>query len=168
MIQDFRDENINDPMAIVGAYRSGKTQFMYEMFKYSWEMGIPALYIGDPSILTKSFEDSKYLSLIDWIKKWFEPKIKDELEAIIKKEIQDINFFPNVNNIEYMKNWLEKNVEIEKMENISKIVIFIDEVEQHYKSFLTTFDTDDDNPLRIINDDFPQNLTLFTDVLKVW
>ena len=33
------------PLAVVGGFRTGKTELLYHCFRYGWSLGTPALYI---------------------------------------------------------------------------------------------------------------------------
>lgn len=145
-----------DPLAIVGAYGSGKTQLMYQIFREAWERDIGAVYIGDPQKLLSEFEDSAESQ----IEVWLEDRIEDEIDHYVNGDPEDVTWFPNTEP-EQKQEWIQTNVTVETPDDISKYAILVDEVEQHYEDFLAAVETDDDNPLRVINDEVPNTL-------KVW
>lgn len=145
-----------DPLAIVGAYRSGKTQLMYQMFREAWDRNIGAIYVSDPGDLLSEFEDAAEEDIAVWLS----DRIEQEVSAYITQDPDNVTWFPNASS-EQKDEWLDTWVTVDSAADIDKYAIFIDEVEQHYENFLEAIETDDSNPLRIINDEVP-------DTLKVW
>ncbi len=145
-----------DPLAVVGAYGSGKTQLMYQIFREAWERDIGAVYIGDPGKLLSEFEDAAESK----IERWLEQRIQEEIEYYVRGDPEEVTWFPNTEP-EQKRDWLETMVTVDDPSNITKYTILVDEVEQHYEDFLAAIETDDDNPLRVINDEVPNTL-------KVW
>lgn len=155
--EEFNSGQQVDPLAIVGAYRSGKTQLMYHMFRESWDMGIPAIYIGNPKSMLNRFQESGEASIVSWL----EEEMEAQLEALVNRDFEAIEWFPNAPS-EQKEQWIEDHIPSDfDLEGTQRRALFVDELEQSYEQFLSTLDTDDENPLRIISDDL-------TDVIKVW
>ena len=145
-----------DPLAVVGAYGSGKTQLLYQIFNEAWENNIGAVYIGDPGKLLDEFDNSDTIQ----IESWLENRIHEEIEHFVNRDTENISWFPNTT-LEHKQEWLDTYVTVDDPDDVTKYAVLVDEVEQHYEDFLAAVETDDDNPLRVINDEVP-------DTLKVW
>lgn len=152
----FEQGETVDPLAIVGAFRSGKTQLMYHLFDRSWDRGIPAFYIGDPGSMLSDFEESDISQLDDWI----EMRIDEQLDAYANGNADGVDWFPNVSS-RNKKEFVDSRPEFDSSEDIEKTALFFDEVEQSYRAFMRVMDKDDSNPLRKINDSLQ-------DSIKVW
>ncbi|ARS89324.1 hypothetical protein B1756_05900 [Natrarchaeobaculum aegyptiacum] len=129
---------------------------MYQIFREAWERNIGAVYIGDPGKLLSEFENSAESK----IEVWLEDRIQEEIEYYVRGDPEDVTWFPNTEP-EQKRDWLETMVTIDDPTDITKYTILVDEVEQHYEDFLAAIETDDNNPLRVINDEVPNTL-------KVW
>lgn len=145
-----------DPLSIVGAYRSGKTQLIYHLFTNTWERGIPAFYIGDPGAMLSNYQESGYSQLHEWIA----DRIDEQLEAYAAGDADAIDWFPNVDS-ESKQAFIDRHGEVDPAADNTKTALFFDEVEQSYRDFIQAMDKDDDNPLRKINDNLQ-------DTIKVW
>ncbi|WP_226483088.1 hypothetical protein [Natrinema amylolyticum] len=152
----FEDGNAVDPLALVGAYRSGKTQLIYHLFNDSWDRGIPAFYIGDPGEMLTQFSNSEESNL----NKWIQDRIDEQLTAYTENNPDGINWFPNVDT-ESKQVFVEKHADDVNVDGTVKTALFFDEVEQSYQDFIKAMDQDDDNPLRKINDGLQ-------DSIKIW
>lgn len=152
----FKEGNTVDPLAIVGAYRSGKTQLIYHLFEHAWEQGIPAFYIGDPGAMLTEFSHSEASNLETWL----EGQIQVQLEAYAAGEVDGVEWFPNTDSATKRK-WIEAHGEFDDADEVTQTALFFDEVEQSYRAFINAMDKDDDNPLRKINDNLQ-------DTIKVW
>jgi len=150
-----RDETV-DPLALVGAYRSGKTQLIYHLFNHSWKNDIPAFYIGDPGEMLSEFNDSDETNLNTWIQE----KIDRQFTAYVENDPQSIDWFPNEDSKTKLEFVESHGNDISPDETV-KTALFFDEVEQSYREFIRAMDKDDDNPLRKINDGLQ-------DSIKVW
>lgn len=152
----FENGNAVDPLALVGAYRSGKTQLIYHLFNDAWDRGIPAFYIGDPGEMLAEFSDSDEKNLNEWI----QSQIDEQLTAYNENNPDGINWFPNVDT-ESKQKFVEKHANDLNVEGTVKTALFFDEVEQSYQDFIKAMDQDDSNPLRKINDGLQ-------DSIKIW
>lgn len=152
----FEDGETVDPLGLVGAYRSGKTQLLYHLFAESWARGVPAFYIGDPGSMLDEFQESDSDNLNDWI----EYRIEEHLDAYEERDIDGVDWFPNVDT-QTKEEYINKYGSIVSGADVSKSTLLFDEVEQSYRAFIRAMDKDDDNPLRKINDGLQ-------DSLKVW
>lgn len=152
----FESGETVDPIAIVGAFRSGKTQLMYHLFDLSWDREIPAFYIGDPGAMLTEFEASDVNQLDDWI----ELRIEMQLEAYAEGDPDGVDWFPNVDSAT-KKKFVSERPKFGSSDEVPKTALFFDEVEQSYRDFMRVMDKDDHNPLRKINDSLQ-------DSIKVW
>ncbi|WGI17146.1 hypothetical protein [Methanonatronarchaeum sp. AMET-Sl] len=159
-IKNFIHMGKQDPIGIVGPYRSGKTQFLYHAFKKSWENGIPAFYVDHPKGLLKKFKKSE-LEIYEWIDK----KAKNQIDLLKNGKFQEVEWFPNFSDTELRK-WAEKNISDFPWQKYSKkreerYVLIIDELEQSYSYFLQYIPTDDNTPTRVINDKLTNSLNIW-------
>lgn len=152
----FEDGDAVDPLALVGAYRSGKTQLIYHFFNNSWDRGIPAFYIGDPGEMLTQFGNSKESNLNEWI----QDQIDEQLTAYTENNPERIHWFPNIDS-ESKQEFVEKHANDINLDGTAKTALFFDEVEQSYQDFIKAMDKDDGNPLRKINDGLQ-------DSIKIW
>lgn len=152
----FKAGETVDPLAIVGAFRSGKTQLMYHLFDRSWDQNIPAFYIGDPGAMLEQFEQSDIQQLDDWI----EFRIDEQLTAYTEGDADGVDWFPNIDSAS-KQDFVDSRPEFNSSSEVEKTALFFDEVEQSYRAFMRVMDKDDDNPLRKINDSLQ-------DSIKVW
>jgi hypothetical protein len=152
----FEEGETVDPLAIVGAYRSGKTQLLYHLFNEAWGRGIPAFYIGDPGSMLRDFQESG----TDELDQWIEDRIKEQLTAYEEGDVDAVEWFPNVDS-ERKQSFVKQHEDLDTTDGTVKTALLFDEVEQSYRDFIQTMDKDDDNPLRKINDSLQ-------DTVKVW
>jgi hypothetical protein len=152
----FQSGHTVDPLALVGAYRSGKTQLIYHLFNEAWDRGIPAFYVGDPGAMLSEFEASDEPDLNEWI----ETQIQAQLDAFESGAASEIEWFPNVDSAS-KRDFVEAHADSVASADTSRTALFFDEVEQSYRAFIRATDKDDDNPLRKINDGLQ-------DTIKVW
>ncbi|MFC6734760.1 hypothetical protein [Halolamina salina] len=154
--EQFQSGHTVDPLALVGAYRSGKTQLIYHLFNEAWNRGIPAFYVGDPGAMLSEFEASDESDLNEWI----DSRIQAQLEAFENGAAPEIDWFPNVDSAS-KRDFVEAHADTVASGDTSRTALFFDEVEQSYRAFIQATDKDDDNPLRKINDGLQ-------DTIKVW
>lgn len=152
----FEDGETVDPLAIVGAYRSGKTQLLYHLFNTAWDRGIPAFYVGDPGSMLVNFQESGAGELNQWI----EQRIDEQLTAYGEGDPDAVEWFPNVDS-ETKQSFVAEHGNSDMADDTVKTALLFDEVEQSYRDFIQAMDKDDDNPLRKINDSLQ-------DTVKVW
>ncbi|WP_324665877.1 hypothetical protein [Haloarcula sediminis] len=154
--EHFENGQSVDPLALVGAYRSGKTQLLYHLFRRSWERGIPAFYIGDPGAMLTEFASTDETDLNTWL----QSRIDEQLAAYADDEVTGVAWFPNVDS-DSKREFVESHgTDIDSSTSV-RTALFFDEVEQSYREFIRVMDKDDDNPLRKINDGLQ-------DSVKVW
>ncbi len=152
----FENGDEVDPLALVGAYRSGKTQLIYHLFNKSWDRNIPAFYIGDPGEMLTKFGESDETNL----NKWIQDRINEQLTAYTENDADQIDWFPNIDT-ESKQEFVENHGNDINIDEPTKTALFFDEVEQSYQDFIKAVDKDDDNPLRKINDGLQ-------DSIKIW
>lgn len=145
-----------DPLALVGAYRSGKTQLIYHRFNDAWERGIPAFYIGDPGEMLNQYIESEETNLNAWI----QSRIDEQLAAYTENDPSGIEWFPNTD-AETKKRFVDEHGDDLDLDQTIRTALFFDEVEQSYRDFIRVMDKDDSNPLRKINDGLQ-------DSIKIW
>lgn len=145
-----------DPLAIVGAYRSGKTQLLYHLFAQSWERGVPAFYIGDPGEMLTAFAAADESDLNTWL----QGRIDDHLAAYVDDDPSEVSWFPNVPT-ETKQAFVQTHGNDIAVDGPVRTALLFDEVEQSYREFIRVMDKDDDNPLRKINDGLQ-------DSIKIW
>lgn len=155
------------PIAITGAYGSGKTQLEYHIFRRAWEEGVPAVYIGAPSEMLSEFEDVDVTSLIKWLygdeEEGTTGKIVEEIMAMVNREYDSVFWFPDIRE-ESKRSWIKENVpeDLTPEEVNERYVLIIDELEQSYQKFATAIDVEDQNPLRGLNDVKPEALNVWS------
>jgi hypothetical protein len=142
------------PHAVVGPYGSGKTQFLYEAYRLSWEQNIPALYTDLKGLLDEFQRQDDISSLSEWI----HHKISEQRETLIEGE--EPEWIPDFKTTEDREQFFSENVSIEDIDS-DFTVLLIDEIEQSYTKLDEEIGTDDDNPLRVI-------LDKLTNVFQIW
>ncbi|WP_138007108.1 hypothetical protein [Halalkalirubrum salinum] len=152
----FKRGETVDPLAIVGAFRSGKTQLIYHLFDRSWNQNIPAFYIGDPGAMLEEFEQDDIQQLDHWI----EHRIDEQLDAYAEGDADGIDWFPNIDSASKQE-FVDSRPEFDSSSEVEQTALFFDEVEQSYRAFMRVMGQDDDNPLRKINDSLQ-------DSIKIW
>lgn len=145
-----------DPLALVGAYRSGKTQLIYHLFNDAWKRGIPAFYIGDPGEMLNQYIESEETNLNDWI----QAQIDKQLAAYSENDPSGVEWFPNTD-AETKREFVNEHGNDIDLDQTIRTALFFDEVEQSYRDFMRVMDKDDSNPLRKINDGLQ-------DSIKIW
>lgn len=154
--EQFEAGQTVDPIALVGAYRSGKTQLLYHLFRESWERGIPAFYIGDSGAMLADFAASDTPDLNEWL----QAEVDRQLRAYAKNDHGRISWFPNVDS-KQKEAFVAAHASTVQQSSQTRTALFFDEVEQSYSEYIRIMDKDDDNPLRKINDGLQ-------DSIKVW
>jgi hypothetical protein len=151
-LEDFYNEEKNNPVAVVGPYGAGKTQYLYEVLRRGWSRDIPALYTDLRTILHAHEETDEP------IVEWLENKTKTEIERLEKGERSD--WIPEFRYSDREDEFYEEFIEDSEI-STEKRILLIDEVEQKYEELYEHMDVDDTNPLREILDNL-------TDVFQVW
>lgn len=154
MLTSFEAGESITPLAVVGPYGSGKTQFLYEIYRKSWQQGIPAVYTDLKTILEGYKEADDDISATEWI----EEEIDEQVSKFNANGNADWvpHFRTEANREEFIDEFLP-----EDSIDTNKRVLLIDEVEQKYTKFDEYFDTDDKNPLREVLDGL-------SDVFQAW
>ncbi|SDQ62665.1 hypothetical protein [Natronobacterium texcoconense] len=151
-LDDFEAGQGLNPLAVVGPYGAGKTQYLYEVCRRGWKRDIPAVYTDLKTILDAHESSDKP------IVEWLEENISQETSKILKGEDSDWlpEFRTTERKDEFYSNFIQGS-------NIStdKRILLIDEVEQKYEELDEYMDVDDANPLREILDGL-------TDIFQVW
>lgn len=145
--------NLNWPHwanAVVGVFGSGKTQFLYHVFKKSLEGGFLPLYFfaedlfGEIFVTEKENQTPGVLSeiafgIVEDAKKAIAKRDKAALEEILNpRKRRDLT--------EMINDLLEKFASIDVYG--AKIVVLVDELEQQYKSLQNEVRSDEQSPLR--------------------
>lgn len=146
-IDDVSNGVERDPIAVIGPYRTGKTQMLYEIFNKCWvEKGVPALYTDANSILNR-YED--YQGQMD-IAGWLSEEVASQTEDLT--EGNDVPWLPRWSQIEKREKQLDSIRQIEG-DFSETTVLLVDEIEQAYKKLRSGDFVDDDNPLRVLLDE---------------
>lgn len=145
-IDNIQNETPQDPLAIVGPYRTGKTQLLYTAFRDAWERGTPALYTDAKSIISefKNHEDESDIA------QWLEDRIADQIQDLNSGEAVD--WLPNWNFDENREEWLS-DIQSRNLDDDAPVLLLVDEIEQSYAQFREADFVDDANPIRILLDD---------------
>ncbi|MFC4406409.1 hypothetical protein [Haloarchaeobius iranensis] len=152
MLDTFSEGGGVNPVAVVGPYGAGKTQYLYEVCRRGWTKGLPALYTDLKTILD-AHESSEQP-----ITSWLEEKIEEETDKIISGD--DSEWLPEFRTTERKNEFYESF--IDQSDTVAdKRILLIDEVEQKYEKLDDYLGVDDENPLRDILDGL-------TDVFQVW
>ncbi|RZV12559.1 hypothetical protein BDK88_0098 [Natrinema hispanicum] len=143
-INDIDQGHERDPIALVGPYRTGKTQLLYEGFNNAWEDGIPALYT-DANTIFNEFDNSENASISEWLSNRVSAQVDDLAEGEV------VDWLPNWNHISDKEEYVQG-----LSEGISAnqtAILLVDEIEQAYTRIREADFVDDDNPLRVLLDD---------------
>ncbi|MBX0288694.1 hypothetical protein EGH22_20395 [Halomicroarcula sp. F28] len=141
-----------NPLAVVGPYGAGKTQFLYEVLRRGWNQGLPALYTDLKTIL-EAHEDVDE-PIVDWL----ERRTTEEIGKLEAGEKSD--WLPESSFSERESDFYDEFIAGTEI-STDKCILLIDEVEQKYEQFDEYTDVDDENPLRDILDNL-------TDIFQVW
>ncbi|WP_440007693.1 hypothetical protein [Halomicrococcus sp. SG-WS-1] len=141
-----------NPLAVVGPYGAGKTQFLYEVLRRGWSRNIPALYTDLKTILD-AHEDTD-----EPIVEWIERKTTEEIEKL--QQGKRSNWLPDFRYSDREDQFYEEFIQDSDV-STEKRILLIDEVEQKYEKLNEYMGVDDTNPLRDILDNL-------TDIFQVW
>lgn len=144
--------NEYNPLAVVGPYGAGKTQFLYEVLRRGWSRNLPALYTDLKTILDAHEEADE--PIVEWI----EQKTVEEIEKLQQGEHSD--WLPDFRYSDREEEFYDEFIYDSDI-NTEKRILLIDEVEQKYEKLDEYMDVDDTNPLRDILDNL-------TDIFQVW
>ena len=122
-------------MAIWAPFRQGKTQLLYNLFRFVWKNGGISFFtnleniIPDQEMGASEFKD------------YIENLLENSIENLKNNQFEEISILNNDT-----KDYLQKyeNLEI----NGDCVVLLVDEMEQKYKKLLSQVLTDDKSPLR--------------------
>jgi len=149
----FTGDKPTPPAAIVGPYGSGKTELMFWGFKYTWnELKRPAFYLNLESLLGMLPEDFSagflYEQISDIVKHQIDA-LREELEGGQRASKLCL---PGLEKEESLSDYfMQVGVSIEGVAEAAQqdeVVLFIDEMEQHYKELRERMKTSDLSPLR--------------------
>jgi len=144
-IEDIDAGSERDPIALVGPYRTGKTQLLYEAFANAWADDIPALYT-DANTLFNEFDESGTVSISDWLAK----RVSSQVEELSVGNTVD--WLPNWNHVSQKEDFV-KGLEGANLSEEQTAILLVDEIEQAYTRIREADFVDDDNPLRVLLDD---------------
>ncbi len=143
-INDIDNNRERDPIALVGPYRTGKTQLLYEAFRNAWEDGIPALYT-DANTIFNEFDEAADVSISDWLS----DRVSDQVNQLSDGEIVD--WLPNWNHVQEKESYVDSlDTDIDEDQTA---ILLVDEIEQAYTRIREADFVDDENPLRVMLDD---------------
>lgn len=141
------------PIAIVGAYGSGKSELMCLGYRLVWKQGAPAFMVNLEALL-KKLEGSLTLGgFTDWLSEILANQVK-ELKRCLEEDdspSEDL-FLPDLGNKEKVRDYfgtMELSMDhIGKALDNGRPVLFVDEMEQHYNALIEKVPSDDRAPLR--------------------
>ena len=121
------------PISIQGPYGSGKTQLLYDLFKFAWDNGAIAIYTHLERIIPgNEMGASGYASYIG---------------EILNKEIQNLRNSQSQLMTGKTKDYAIRRI-CEVKQDSPPVVLLVDELEQKYKLLDTTVKTDDHSPMK--------------------
>ncbi|MGB2841430.1 MAG: hypothetical protein WBC40_02950 [Halobacteriota archaeon] len=132
-LSNYLENGKGKPVTIQGPYGSGKTQLLYHLFKFTWENGGVGIYTH----LEKIIPPQKIgpLEYADYLK-----ELMNEEVDLLRKGESKLMFGK-------VKDYAVSRIGQINSEN-SSIALFVDEIEQQYKSLDETVETDDHSPMR--------------------
>ena len=151
-LNDFVAGNEYNPLAVVGPYGAGKTQFLYEVLRRGWSRNIPALYTDLKTILDAHEDADK--PIVEWI----EEKTTEEIKKLQQGERSD--WLPDFRYSDRENEFYDEFIRGSDF-STEKRILLIDEVEQKYEELDEYMGVDDTNPLRDILDNL-------TDIFQAW
>jgi len=120
------------PITIQGPYGSGKTQLLYYLFKFTYEKGGVGIYTHLEKIIpSRKMGPLEYANYLK--------ELVDEEVSLLRK------------NDSKLMSGKVKDFAVSRINQVgdnSKIVLFVDEIEQQYKLLDETVETDDHSPMR--------------------
>lgn len=152
-INNFQKGEATPPLAIVGAYGSGKSELLNLGFRKSWNLGIPTLYANLEELLENIPDTLSPGELTEKISQLIHDQIELIKEKILNEETSNNELFlANIKKDEKILEYFESlkiNEEIvKKALESKKAILLLDEMEQHYRLLLETVPSDDRAPLR--------------------
>lgn len=143
-IQDIDDNQERDPIALVGPYRTGKTQLLYEAFDGAWENGIPALYT-DANTIFNEFDKKDNTNISEWLSN----RTSEQVNKLADGEVVD--WLPHWNHVQQKETYARDIAT--KIDEEQTAILLVDEIEQAYTRIREADFVDDDNPLRVLLDE---------------
>lgn len=153
------------PLAVVGGFRTGKTELLYHCFRYGWSLGTPALYITLKGLLPRVRDKRDLGSLRDILKSIVSEQmslIDKLLSAELKSDQAGSLMLPEVGR--YSPNparFFEDLTSVLKVQcgnatanfkdavSSQKAILLVDEMEEGYKELRQDYG---DYPLRPVFD----------------
>ena len=135
-INSFLKGNPQNLIAIWAPFRQGKTQLLYNLFKFIWENNGISFFTNLENIIPK--EEMGASEFKDYLEKEL---LENSIQHLKNNEINEIIILNNDT-----KDYLEKKEDLEL--NNERVIILVDEMEQNYKKLLNKVLTDDKSPLR--------------------
>ncbi len=134
VILSYLKSGKNNPLIIIqGPYGSGKTQLLYQLFKFTYENGGIGVYTHLEKIIPS--EEMTPLKYADYLREILENEVKLLKEG--KSKLMDGKI---------------KDYAAEKVKNIdidnARIILFVDEIEQQYRLLDERVRSDDHSPMR--------------------
>lgn len=132
----YLKENRGKPYTIQGPYGSGKTQLLYHLFRFVWEKGAVGIYTH----LEKLIPEHE-MAAADYV---------NYLKGIVDEEVQSLR--KSTSKLMSGRLGRVRDYAINHMKELGNedhpIVIFVDEIEQKYKSLDEKVQTDDHSPMK--------------------
>lgn len=136
--------------AVVGVFGSGKTQFLYHVFKKSLESGFLPLYFFAEDLFGEIFRVEKENQTPGALSEIASGIAEDAREAIAKRDKVALEEILNPKKrkelTEMIGDLLKRSASIDVYG--AKIVVLVDELEQQYKSLQNEVRADEQSPLR--------------------
>jgi hypothetical protein len=141
------------PAAIVGPYGSGKTELMFHGFRHVWnDLKKTAFYMNLETLLDLLPDDLSPGLLYEEIWKIIENQIAILRQVLEGSEQKLKLYLPGLEESESLENYFEHvHINFEAVKEAIKnddAVLFVDEMEQHYKELRERLKTSDLSPLR--------------------
>lgn len=146
----------NEPVpatAIVGPYGSGKTELMFHGFRYIWqELQRPAFYMNLEILLNFLPSDIAPRILYDEVGKIVLRQIETLRESLNGGQATLKPCLPGLEDGEILQDYFKQcHIDFESVNEAiqsDEVVLFIDEMEQHYKTLRDRLETSDLSPIR--------------------
>jgi len=164
-LQDYFAGKAVPPLAIVGAFGSGKSELMSIGFRLAWENEFPAFWLNLEDLLSFMPEHLTPKEFTAWLDQKVMEQVKILKECISGKNRLGELFLPRPREVQTVSDyfsWLQ--IPLERAQNAANktlSLLFLDEMEAHYTDLLDRVPSDDRAPLRVLQQAVAQKETPF-------
>lgn len=152
-LNDFLQGKSQPPVAIVGAYGSGKSELMCLGYQLVWKQCAPAFMVNLENLLKKINEPLTPGELTNQLSKILTDQVSELRRCLDEDDLPSEDLFlPDFEDGEKVGEYFSSmGFSVDHIKNAlenGRVVLFIDEMEQHYNALIEKVPSDDRAPLR--------------------